>query len=46
MPPRVFSTLTSPSFLSLWALTFFSSSRFSGRTFWKVSFSEGSDEEE
>lgn len=30
MPPRAFSTLTSPSFLSPRALTFFKSSRFSG----------------
>ena len=46
MPPKAFSTLISPSFLSAWALTFFSSSRFAGRTFSKVSFNVGSEDEE
>lgn len=46
MPPSAFSTLTSPSFLSPCALTFFKSSRFAGRTFLKVSLRSGSDEDE
>lgn len=45
MPPRVFSTLTSPIFLSACVLTFFSSSRLAGMTLARVSLRSGSEEE-
>lgn len=46
MPPRVFSTLTSPMTLSEWALTFFRSSRLAGMTCLRVVLRSGSEEEE
>lgn len=46
MPPKVFSTLTSPNFLSAWLLTCLRSSRFSGMTCLRVVLRSGSDEEE
>ena len=46
MPPRVFSTLISPIFLSAWLLTFLSSSRFAGMISLSVLLRSGSLEEE
>lgn len=46
MPPRVFSTLTSPMTAELWDLTFLRSSRFSGMTSLRVVLRSGSEEDE
>ena len=46
MPPRMFSTLTSPIVLLAWLLTFLSSSRFAGMTSLKVALRSGSEVEE
>lgn len=46
IPPSVFSTLTSPIFLSAWFFTFFSSSRFAGMISLSVVLRSGSEAEE
>lgn len=45
MPPRVFSTLTSPMTLDECALTFFRSSRLAGMTLFSVVLRSGSEVE-
>ena len=46
MPPRVFSTLTSPIVFEAWLLTLWRSSRFAGMTSLRVVLRVGSLEEE
>lgn len=45
IPPRVFSILRSPIFLSAWALTCFRSSLLAGIAAFKVSLRSGSEDE-